>query len=143
MNNNLKVIQIGCGKMSRYTIRYLLDKGYTLVGAYDINPDIIGKRIDQVYSEVKSDVIINHINDLDNIDNRFADIAIIETMSLLNDIGDISRKILSKEINIITTCEEAFYPQNSNPKSVEKIDEMAKKNNKSKRVKLNICQQCL
>lgn len=32
-------------------------------------------------------------------------------------------------INAISTCEEAFYPQNSNPKLTEKIDELAKKNN--------------
>ena len=32
-------------------------------------------------------------------------------------------------INAISTCEEAFYPQNSNPQLTKKIDEMAKKNN--------------
>ena len=48
MNSEIKVIQIGCGKMSRYTMRYLLDKGYTIVGAYDVNPDIIGKRVNQI-----------------------------------------------------------------------------------------------
>ncbi|MBR5662923.1 MAG: dihydrodipicolinate reductase [Bacilli bacterium] len=128
MNNSLKVIQIGCGKMSRYTIRYLLDKGYTLVGAYDVNPDIIGKRIDQIYSEVKSDVTINHIDDIDKIDEKSADIAIIETMSLLNDIGDVARKVLSKGINIITTCEEAFYAENSNPTLYKELDILAKAN---------------
>ena len=102
MNNNINVIQVGCGKMSRYTMRYLLDKGFNIVGAYDINPDIIGKRVDQVYSEVKSDILISDIKELDNIKDKFADVAIIETMSLLNDIGEVSRTILSKKINIIT-----------------------------------------
>ena len=32
-------------------------------------------------------------------------------------------------INAISTCEEAFYPQNSNPTLTKKIDELAKKNN--------------
>ena len=32
-------------------------------------------------------------------------------------------------INAITTCEEAFYPINSNPELTKKIDELAKKNN--------------
>ena len=32
-------------------------------------------------------------------------------------------------INAITTCEEAFYPENSNPSVTNKIDELAKKNN--------------
>ena len=128
MNSGIKVIQIGCGKMSRYTVRYLLDKGFNVVGAYDINSDIIGKRFNQLYKEVKSDVVINHINDLNNIDAKSADIAIIETMSLLNDIGDISRTILSKGINVITTCEEAFFAQNSNPTLYKELDIIAKAN---------------
>lgn len=128
MNSEIKVIQIGCGKMSRYTMRYLLDKGYTIVGAYDVNPDIIGKRVNQIYTEVKSDVVINNINDIDNIDEKSADIAIIETMSLLNDIGEISRKVLSKKINVITTCEEAFYAKNSNPTLYKELDILAKAN---------------
>lgn len=30
-------------------------------------------------------------------------------------------------VNAITTCEEAFYPQNSNPVVTRDIDELAKK----------------
>jgi 4-hydroxy-tetrahydrodipicolinate reductase len=128
MNKDISVIQVGCGKMSRYTMRYLLEKGFNIVGAYDINPDIIGKKVDQVYSEVKSDVIIKNIDEIDNLDTKAADIAIIETMSLLNDIGDVSRKILTKGINIITTCEEAFFASNSNPTLFKELDILAKAN---------------
>lgn len=128
MNKDISVIQVGCGKMSRYTMRYLLEKGFNIVGAYDINPDIIGKNVDQVYSEVKSDVIIKNIDEIDNLDIKAADIAIIETMSLLNDIGDVSRKILTKGINIITTCEEAFFASNSNPTLFKELDILAKAN---------------
>lgn len=128
MKSSINVIQIGCGKMSRYTMRYLLEKGFNIVGAYDINQDIIGKRVDQIYTEVKSNLVIKHINELDSIDIKSADIAIIETMSLLNDIGDVARKVLSKKINVITTCEEAFFAQNSNPTLFKELDILAKAN---------------
>lgn len=127
-NNSIRVIQIGCGKMSKYTMRYLLDKGYSIVGVYDINPSIIGRRVDQIFKEVRSDVVISDVNELDNIDEKFADIAIVETMSLLNDIEDISRKVLSKKINLITTCEEAFFAKNSNPSLYKELDILAKAN---------------
>ena len=126
--NKIRFIQIGCGKMSRYTIRYALDKGYDLVGAYDINPDIIGKKIGSIYNEVKSNIIIDSINDLNSIEESSADIAIIETMSLLNDIKDVARILLSKKINVITTCEEAFFAENSNPSLYRELDILAKAN---------------
>ena len=126
--SNIKIIQVGCGKMSRYIMRYAIEKGYEIVGAYDINESIIGQKVNKVYSEVKSDVIIENVNKLNDIQEKSADIAVIATMSLLNDIGEVSRVLLSKKINVITTCEEAFFAENSNPTLFRELDVLAKAN---------------
>lgn len=55
------------------------------------------------------------------------DIVIVTTMSLIKDVEDALMLCAKLGINAITTCEEAFYPMNSNPGVTTKIDEMAKR----------------
>jgi len=124
-----KFIQVGCGKMGKYTIQYAMDKGYELVGAYDVNEKIIGKKISEVYPGLKSDIKIESVNSINDLKTKAADIAIVTTMSLLNDIAKVSRDILSKGINLVTTCEEAFFAENSNPTLYKELDILAKANN--------------
>ena len=126
----INVVQIGCGKMSRYTMRYLLDKGCNLVGAFDINEKIISKSVISIYDEVNSNVLISNISDLDlKLKELKPNVAIVETMSLLNDVYDVIKVCASNGVNTITTCEEAFDSYNSNPTKTLELDEIAKSNN--------------
>ena len=130
MNKEIKAIQYGVGKMSVYTIRYMLEKGINVVGAIDINPDIIGKDIGEIIGKENLGVKVSNVSDTKKVfEETKPDICVIMTRSLLSELDDILTLCAECGVNAITTCEEAFYPQNSNPTLTNKIDELAKKNN--------------
>ena len=130
MERKLKVVQYGVGKMSLYTMRYVYEKGAEIVGAVDLNPAVIGKDIGDILGTEKKNVVVTPVQDARQmLLNTKPDIVIVTTMSLLNDLEEPLMLCAELGINAITTCEEAFYPMNSNPELTKKIDELAKKNN--------------
>ena len=126
----MRIVQIGVGKMSIYTIRYIYEKGGEVIGAFDINPNLIGKDIGEICNIEKKNIYVEDINNLSlRLKELKPDIAIVMTMSLLTDVYDTLLTCAECGINVITTCEEAFDPYNSNPSLTKKLDEVAKQNN--------------
>lgn len=128
--NGLKIVQYGCGKMSVYTMRYVIDNGGEIVGAVDINPNVIGKDIGDIMGTDKKGVVVGNVANAEQMLMTLKpDCVIVTTMSLLADVEDALMLCAKCGVNAITTCEEAFYPMNSNPTLTTKIDQLAKENN--------------
>lgn len=127
---SLRVVQYGCGKMSKYTMRYVYEKGGEIVGALDINPAVIGKDIGTIMEcEDKGVVVTDVANARELLAELKPDACIVTTMSLLGDLEEALTICAELGINAITTCEEAFFSWNSNPTLTKKLDELAKQNN--------------
>lgn len=130
MEQKIKAVQYGVGKMSLYTMRYMLEKGIEIVGAVDVNPAIIGKDIGEILGKEKLGIIVVSVEDAEEMmQTTKPDICIITTRSLIAELEEPYMLCAKLGINAISTCEEAFYPQNSNPTLTNKIDELAKANN--------------
>ena len=124
-----KVVQYGAGKMSVYTMRYVYEKGGEIVGAIDVNPNIIGKDIGEIIgTENKGIKVVSNQEAEKLIRETKPDIVIVTTMSLISDVEDALMLCAKLGVNAITTCEEAFFPMNSNPTITKKLDELAKQN---------------
>ena len=127
----VKIVQYGCGKMSAYTMRYAIEKGYEIVGTLDINPKVIGKDISEIIGNncEEKGVVVSDVKDARKVlEETRPDVCIVTTMSLISDLDEALTLCAELGINAITTCEEAFYPEASNPGLTEKLDRLAKEN---------------
>lgn len=130
MERKLRVAQIGTGKMSVFTMRYVYEKGAEIVAALDVDSGVIGKDIGEIIGCEKKNVRVSDMNSAREVlKDAKPDIAIITTMSLMKDVEGALTICAELGINAITTCEEAFYPENSHPTLTKKLDEIAKRTN--------------
>ncbi len=131
MNKSITVAQYGCGKMSKYVMRYVFEKGAQVVAAFDVDPNVIGKDIGDVIESKKPYGVT--IKDAKNAEKILSatkpDVCIITTCSLMSDINEIFMICAQNGINAISTCEEAFYPWNSSIQITTELDKIAKENN--------------
>ena len=124
----ITMVQYGCGKMSKYTVRYALEKGLKIVGAFDIDNSLIGKDLSVVLDSDKPlKVKIKHADEFDAfLQSHEVDIVVVTTTSIFAENYPIYEICAKNGVNAISTCEEAFYAQNSNPTLAKKLDKLAK-----------------
>ena len=108
MERKVRVIQYGAGKMSRYLMRYVLEHGGELVGAFCRNKSHIGKDVSEIIGNGYPAVGVV-VEDSATADARIAelkpDVCIIATRSTVAELEDIFTICAHHGVNAITIDE--------------------------------------
>lgn len=127
---NIKVVIYGIGVIGRRLAKHLVSKeGVEIVGAVDIDPDIVGTDLGEIIEEGKMGVII--CNDADKILHETKpDIVCHTTSSYLHQTFTQLEQILKNGVNIVSTCEELSYPYatKSGRDYADRLDYIAREN---------------
>ena len=128
---NVKVVSYGIGVIGQKLATHLLEKeGVEIVGAVDINPNLIGKDLGEVLGDKKLGVKISR--DADKVlEDSKPDIVCHTTMSYIRQTYGQFEQIMGHGVDIVSTCEELSYPYATKEGTdyAKKLDKLAKKNN--------------
>lgn len=125
----IKVIIYGCGVMGRKMAEALLDKkSLEIVGAVDIDPELVGRDLGELLDKPKKLDITIEKNANKLFQKVKAQAVVLTTTSHLKTVFPQIAQCLKAGLNVVSTCEELSYPWKRNSKLSKEIDTLAKKN---------------
>ncbi len=126
MKRKIKIFICGVGNLGKYIKEYAENKGFITVGLYD-------KKINKIISEneeLKKYIAVENLEELKKaLERTKPDVCIVTTSYLLKLDKEVYDLCVSLGINVLTTCEEAFFPFSSDYKYAKELDENAKRKN--------------
>jgi len=124
----VKVMLYGVGAVGSMIARFLLEKqGVKIVGAVDVDKNIVGKDLGRVLGFTKT--LGTKVSDdaASLIKQAKPDVAIHATSSYLKNTCSQIVSLIQNGVNVVSTCEELSYPYITEPKLAAELDRLAKK----------------
>ncbi len=118
----IDTVHIGIGPLGQMVARYALERGcFHIVGAVDPDPQKAGKDLGELCGIEPLGVIVRSTLG-DALAKRSADVALLTTVSSLIAIESQIAELAQAGLSIVSTCEELFYPWETNPEVAGRID---------------------
>jgi hypothetical protein len=126
-DTKIKVVLCGLGPLGFMTADHITSrKGLELVGAVDINPDLVGKDLGEL-SKVDAAKGIAIGGDLaGTLKETGAQVCVLTTVSDLKRIRPQVEAVLNCGVHVVSTCEELSFPTLTDPGFCTAIDALAK-----------------
>jgi hypothetical protein len=124
----INTLHVGIGPLGQKVLRYAVERGcFNIVGAVDTDPEKAGKDLGQLCGIEPLGITIRD-NLADAIKGQSVDVALVTTVSSLVALESQVAELASAGLNIVSTCEELFYPWKTNPEVAGRIDEICRRN---------------
>lgn len=125
----IRVVQYGCGKMSKYILRYLHEKGAEIVGAIDVNPEVVGMDVGDFAELGLKPASLFPRTPTPCLTPATPTLQSLPCSALWGIYTSTVERCVKRGINVITTCEEAIYPWTTAASFTNKLDRLAKEYN--------------
>lgn len=116
----MKVVIYGFGQIGRLLADACVKRGFEVVGAVDINPEVVGKSLRDF--GIESDAEVSDKLTFEG------DLAFVTTGSYLDRVYPQIEECVKSGFNVVSTCETLAYPEYRYPEIARKIDSIAREN---------------
>lgn len=120
----INIVQAGLGPIGRQLTLYLLQReGLEITAAVDLDESIIGEDIGLLSGNKPAGIYVSRNLNCRSFDPQQS-VAVVSTVSKINQIAVQVEEYASRGLNFLTTCEELTYPWNTHPGEARKIDDI-------------------
>ena len=134
MSKPFNVVQFGFGSLGKSITKAILARdNLHLVGLIDIDPEYVGKNVEDSLSlsiDTKTKIYPNLDSLFKNV-KEDVDVSVVATLSSFESVEPTIIESMRSGMNVISICEELSYPFNRHPELSKKIEEEANKLNKT------------
>jgi len=124
----INTVHVGIGPLGQKMLRYAVERGcFNVVGAVDPDPEKAGKDLGQLCGIKPLGVTIRD-NLANAIEGKSVDVALLTTVSSLVALESQVTELANAKLNIVSTCEELFFPWKTNTDVAKRIDEVCRQN---------------
>jgi hypothetical protein len=131
MKNKIRVVVWGLGVMGSGIATMVLGKaGFTIVGAIDMDPSKVGKRLYEVLGvQANADNSCIVTKDAEDVIKKgYADVCLMATASFTKVVFPLIKMAAEAGMDIVTTAEEMSYPRALDTELSDEMDRIAKEN---------------
>ncbi|MHC4593602.1 MAG: NAD(P)H-dependent amine dehydrogenase family protein [Planctomycetota bacterium] len=124
----INIVHLGIGPLGQRMVKYAVERGcFNIVGAVDTDPDKAGKELGELCGTEPLGITVS--SNLDEaIGGKSAEVALVTTVSSIVSLESQVVELAKAKLHIISTCEELFFPWNTQPEVSRRIDQVCREN---------------